>query len=692
MKYIQTDKCPFCDEELPLLSIERDTECRGLNCNYTFYKRPTEDEGQRLFSALKSFGEKLIFKLPNGDFCIGVLEKVEPFKIEKLTNIIRYEALHVLHNGFVDMINVPATLVQINTTEPLNVKEYEFIQNITSYDAYCKLLMKYGFTNTYCRLSTQQQINQILDEYPDGIGLERNQIFEIKCFSNKTHLLSPVVINGRLMGFLVFGCTLLVDDDIIIPKDIEDRISEVELSDAIANAKYNAITKDQLGELKNKVQSILLTICDFIENVYLSKRRLNESYFFNYLIEEVLKLPQVMTQQIFTKKLNAAMEQISKFARTQFAFLLLNDEISKEQYKLMGSSHYSSDIINYSIISDFIDNFLKQDMIQYFSNTELAALKVKMGKILSINEPLHATLVPIKIYRREGILILVNRTIRIGNNWKRDGSPAFRSFLVALRRELEVGLGLLNHEMKQKTVLSNISHEIINPLDKIKGRIEFMQSHIKYIKSEEYDSRFKLTLDDLYYKSLFMEQRTKDIIRGAQLSELVPLELKWTDIYELVKPNVYMLRSKAKTKNLHIYYQELDTIKIPLFKLNEEYFEGALFNILENAVKYSNEHTTIEIKMKVDYERKIYILAISNFGIGVREDEKDSIFELEKRGSNTTIDGGGLGRGLWIAKGSLRRHIIISNKMEFYIDLKLTQLDDPTIFEIQIPFVFRKED
>ncbi len=134
-----------------------------------------------------------------------------------------------------------------------------------------------------------------------------------------------------------------------------------------------------------------------------------------------------------------------------------------------------------------------------------------------------------------------------------------------------------------------------------------------------------------------------------------------------------LLKCTAQEKKLKFAYEGIKGI--PPIKVDINKFIQVVYDLMLNAIKYSNNNTTIHIiGMLKGEEFKINFL---NYGIGVPQGEEKIIFEKFKRGSNAyTKDPTGTGIGLTIAKNIVEVH---GGRLE------LTQNSDPTIFTIFLP-------
>jgi signal transduction histidine kinase len=87
----------------------------------------------------------------------------------------------------------------------------------------------------------------------------------------------------------------------------------------------------------------------------------------------------------------------------------------------------------------------------------------------------------------------------------------------------------------------------------------------------------------------------------------------------------------------------------------ENMFVSLLFNLLENANKYSPASEPISVLLKGS--EHIVLLEISDFGIGIPNEERKSVFEKFYRvGNEQTRSQKGTGLGLYIVKEICKAH------------------------------------
>ncbi len=97
----------------------------------------------------------------------------------------------------------------------------------------------------------------------------------------------------------------------------------------------------------------------------------------------------------------------------------------------------------------------------------------------------------------------------------------------------------------------------------------------------------------------------------------------------------------------------------PLFRYNvlysEDLFLHCVFNLLDNAAKYSRGDSEVQIRGRYDEVAQRFVVSISNLtspkGHRIDKVDKDRLMERGERGDRARLTtAGGRGIGLWIAK------------------------------------------
>ena len=201
----------------------------------------------------------------------------------------------------------------------------------------------------------------------------------------------------------------------------------------------------------------------------------------------------------------------------------------------------------------------------------------------------------------------------------------------------------------RKEFVANVSHEIGTPLTTIKGYSELLLDGAIDDKSVAMDflkeinvaaDRMKLLRDDLLDLSRFDTRVNK-------------FNKERTDLVEIARGCIRQNKVVAEGREQKIVF---DDPLIPMYiyadvaRVNQ-----VITNIISNAMKYSDKGSVIKISMGAT--RSVYMLSISDNGIGMPSEALDRIFDrfyrVDKARSRSM---GGNGLGLSIAKEIMDAH------------------------------------
>ncbi|MBF7091539.1 HAMP domain-containing histidine kinase [Flavobacterium sp. ALJ2] len=190
----------------------------------------------------------------------------------------------------------------------------------------------------------------------------------------------------------------------------------------------------------------------------------------------------------------------------------------------------------------------------------------------------------------------------------------------------------------QKNFINYVSHEFKTPLTAISGNLEVFAQ--KERTSAEYKEMSEKVLENVYQiedtlNTLMMLSGLRD---NTELNEVFRVdELVW-DINDQL-PDVY----KLKDSQIQIAI-EITNDKLLSIKGNSNEIKIALYNIIENAVKYSNGNP---IKISLLQQENQLKIIIEDHGTGISENDLKFIKQTFYRGKNVDdIKGSGVGLSL----------------------------------------------
>ena len=135
-------------------------------------------------------------------------------------------------------------------------------------------------------------------------------------------------------------------------------------------------------------------------------------------------------------------------------------------------------------------------------------------------------------------------------------------------------------DFELKTAITNISHDIRTPLTAICGYLDLLQDHSDAEKTEEYISIMKERVE-------LMKQLTEELFRySVILSDNAEPETEEVLINQVLEDSImgYYAVLTKRGISLEIHMTEKQIIA----KLNKEYLARIIYNLLNNAVKYSD--------------------------------------------------------------------------------------------------------
>ncbi|MBK8701854.1 MAG: HAMP domain-containing histidine kinase [Saprospiraceae bacterium] len=195
--------------------------------------------------------------------------------------------------------------------------------------------------------------------------------------------------------------------------------------------------------------------------------------------------------------------------------------------------------------------------------------------------------------------------------------------------------------VNQKQFLSNISHELKNPLNVILSQIEVALT--KERPAEEYRNVLQSVYEDVI--------ELNDV--SSKIMQLSKINSDGSSIrFENFRLDEVLFQAKTSVQKMNASYKiSLVMSDLPEnenelnFYGNEQLIKTALINIMENAAKYSsNQEVVTSLKFSPQLGA---VLCISDKGIGMEKREVDLIFEPFYRSQNAkVIRGSGIGLSL----------------------------------------------
>jgi signal transduction histidine kinase len=225
----------------------------------------------------------------------------------------------------------------------------------------------------------------------------------------------------------------------------------------------------------------------------------------------------------------------------------------------------------------------------------------------------------------------------------------------ALKRESE-------RHAQFKRLSAMVSHEFRNPLSTIMARIELLSKLLKSQKRE--------CPQDVNTQIVAIHQaglRLKNLLNQWHMGDKVNDRILQP---QLNKVNLYKLLHEIaeSSQNINPYYLiDLDypkQFKDYYVTLDEDLFKIALFNLIDNACKYSSEES--QVRIEACLSDKSWEVKIIDQGRGIAEKDQHKIFDEYYRAQLESDNPGGLGLGLALVK-----RIVDAMQARIYVESEL---------------------
>lgn len=236
-------------------------------------------------------------------------------------------------------------------------------------------------------------------------------------------------------------------------------------------------------------------------------------------------------------------------------------------------------------------------------------------------------------------------------------------------------------EEMRRDFVANVSHELRTPLSIFRGYLETLLEHPKQSPAE------LLRIFEVMEKhSNRLNLLVEDVLSLAQLEE-PGARLSYAEIY---LPDFLgaILRDWEKRFEAKLLNVSIDApADLPVLSADENRLQEVIYNLLDNAVKYSQPEG--KIVMKAAREGDQVRIGISDQGIGVPSRDLPRIFERFYRADKArSRELGGTGLGLSIVKhivelhgGSVEAESTIGRGTTISVRLPIRQLDENAVTE-----------
>lgn len=194
-----------------------------------------------------------------------------------------------------------------------------------------------------------------------------------------------------------------------------------------------------------------------------------------------------------------------------------------------------------------------------------------------------------------------------------------------------------------KSLVTDVFHQLKTPLASLRLEVELaLEKEERWKKGELEDSLERMQAEVKRLESLM--EGLKNVSKME--AEMIQLRPEWCELKETLVRAVNAVYMKAFEKGIEIELQE--DYKKQLF-YDRKWMQEVFINILDNAIKYSGEGTTIRIC--VEELQNSVVTEIEDAGIGIPKREYPEVFKRFYRGERKEVqEQEGAGVGLYLVR------------------------------------------
>ncbi len=209
------------------------------------------------------------------------------------------------------------------------------------------------------------------------------------------------------------------------------------------------------------------------------------------------------------------------------------------------------------------------------------------------------------------------------------------------RRYREKSDALQQAEMRSNILLS-VSHDLRTPLAGIIGSLSTLNEYKDQISSEKKQELLIGSIEESHRLHLYIENLLQLVKLKNNAIELKPRAQSLVPVLERIITRCHSDRVTIESDSLpHIWIQET-------------LLEQAIFNIVDNALKYSPQEKPVIIKAFI--RNNLCIIQVIDYGKGIPEHERSKIFDVFYSSRTGDFGYGGSGIGLAVSKGIVEAH------------------------------------
>ena len=215
-------------------------------------------------------------------------------------------------------------------------------------------------------------------------------------------------------------------------------------------------------------------------------------------------------------------------------------------------------------------------------------------------------------------------------------------------KEKEEAALLAQNEQLRANMLRSISHDLRTPLTSISGNASTLISGGSTLD----EAARQQIYTDIYSESMWLIGLVENLLYATRIEEgRMQLHLNVEILDDLISEAVKHIRRSHPKREIIV---EMRDEIVPVMA-DANLIVQLIINLIDNAVKYSEENTPITVRMQIEADTAV--VAVSDIGVGIPQSERGRVFDMFYTGGSRSSDSRrSLGLGLALCKSIVISH------------------------------------
>lgn len=192
------------------------------------------------------------------------------------------------------------------------------------------------------------------------------------------------------------------------------------------------------------------------------------------------------------------------------------------------------------------------------------------------------------------------------------------------------------------SILMSVSHDLRTPLSTIIGSLGTLQEYQDKLPEQEREELLKGALEESHRLHRYIE----NLLQATKLHQ----GIKLNGVSQPLLPIVNNVIKRFESDRIKVSF----TDKIPNVTASGYLLEQAIYNVVDNALRYSPVELPVIIRIAVD--GSLVHLYVIDEGQGIARAQKEAVFDLFFSTRTGDTGHGGSGIGLTVSRGIIEAH------------------------------------